>query len=258
MFHRVFIASTVGAAALAAPATALAAQSGPDGGAPAQTPTSVVLHLPQQVRPGQPVMVTARVTALDAVSDPAAPQPRKGGSHGKGAGRQGGGKGHGATKSGAGRKGTGHQGGLGTAHHPVTGEVVFFLDGRAEPPAEISRGLAGERLDIPLGRHTLVAEYTGDSEYESARSAPVTFDLTPGQGDDQGQGFPDGGDDGQGADGQSGYGYGDGQDQYGQGQDGYGQGGYGQGGYGDGQGQDGPGWYAPERGAGGTGTGAAV
>jgi hypothetical protein len=248
MFHRVFVASAISAAALAAPATALAADSGarPGGGA-AQTPTSVVLHLPQHVQPGQPITVTARVSAVDAAQNPGAtPQPGKDGSHGKGPGkgqgRQGGGKGHGTTKSGGHRKGTGHGKGR---RHPVTGEVVFFLDGRAEAPAEIDRGLASEKIDIPLGRHTLVAEYTGDSDHESARSAPVTFDLTPGQPDDgQGQQFQgpagqDNGDDGQD---QGGYGYGqngsgDGQDQYGQGQDTGDQSGPGQ----DAGGQYGPG-----------------
>jgi hypothetical protein len=254
MFHRVILASAVGAAALAAPATALAAASDPTGAAAAQTPTSVVLHLPQRALPGQPVMVTARVAALDAARDPGAPQSGKDGSRSKGKGtvRRGGGKGKGTTKSGAGhRKGTGNgESGAGhgdTRHHPVTGEVVFFLDGRAEPPAEISRGLAGEKLDIPLGRHTLLAEYTGDSEYESARSAPVTFELTAGQPvggqGQQPQGSPDGGD------GQDGYGRGPGG--YGQGQDGYGQDGSDDGQDQGGQGQDdGPGMYAPEQGSG--------
>lgn len=258
MFHRVFVASAISAAAFAAPATALAADSaGPAGGAGAQTPTSVVLHLPQHARPGEPITVTARISALDAAQDPGSTlRPGTGASHGKGHGRGQGheGKGHGTSKSGGHRKGAGHgksgsgQGksgsGQGKGHrHPVTGEVVFFLDGRAETPAQIERGLASEKIDIPLGRHTLVAEYTGDSEYESARSAPVTFELTPGQ-PDGGQGRPapgspvlDGGDDGPGA---GGYGQGqdgsdDGQDQYGRGQDAGDQGGRG------GQGVDVPG-----------------
>jgi hypothetical protein len=254
MFHRVFLASAISAAALAAPATALAADSGPATGTGTQAPTSVVLHLPQHVRAGQPITVTARVTALDAARDPGGAQPGDGGSHGKKGKGKGTGR-HGTTKSGGGhRKGTGHGG---AHHHPVTGEVVFFLDGRAEPPAEVSRGLADEKLDVPLGRHTLVAEYTGDSEYRSARSAPVTFELTAGQPVDgqgqQPQGSPDG--DGAGQD-QGGYG----QDQGGD--DGQDQSGYGQDGSGDGQdqygqGQDGPGMYAPQQGPGAT-AGAAV
>jgi hypothetical protein len=191
MFHRVFAASAIGAAALAAPGTALAATAGAPGGAGAQTPTSIVVHLPEHVRAGQPIPVIARVIALDAVQDPGAPQSGKGGSEGKGHGKSpahpGTGKGHGGTKSGGGhhRKGGGH-GKAGAGHgkghrHAVTGQVVFFLDGRAEPPAELDRGMAGEKIDIPVGRHTLVAEYTGDAQYESARSTPVTFVLTPGQ-----------------------------------------------------------------------------
>lgn len=243
MFHRVFAASAIGAAALAAPGTALAATAGAPGGTGgAQTPTSVVVHLPEHVRAGQPIPVIARVVALDAVQDPgAAPHPGKGGSEGKGHGkspaRPGTGKGHGGTKSGGGHhgKGSGH-GKTGAGHgkdhrHTVTGQVVFFLDGRAEPPAVLDRGLADEKIDIPVGRHTLVAEYTGDAQYESARSVPVTFMLAPGQTTTTTGGFgeqPQGG---------GPVGDGDGQDQDGYGQD---QGGYGQDGA-DGQGSDGQG-----------------
>ena len=266
MFHRVFVASAISAAALAAPATALAATTGNGTAAGgAQTPTSVVLHLPQHAKPGQPITVTARVAALDAAQDPgAAPQPGKGGSpgrgHGTGAGRQGTGKGHGKTKSGVGhRKGTGHgKSGAGHGkgrHHAVTGEVVFFLDGHAEPPAEINRGLASEKIDVPLGHHTLLAEYSGDSVYGSAHSAPVSFELTNGQTDGGlGQQLP-------GAPGLGG-GDNDGQDPSGYGQDGsdkgqdtgdqYGQGQYGQG-QDDAGDQDGPGLDAPDQGLGGQG-----
>jgi hypothetical protein len=229
MFHRVFAASAIGAAALAAPGTALAATAGAPGGA--QTPTSIVVHLPEHVRAGQPTPVIARVIALDAVRDPGAPQSGKDGSegngHGKSPARPGAGKGHGGTKSGGGhhRKGTGH-GKAGAGHgkghrHTVTGQVVFFLDGRAEPPAELDRGMADEKIDIPVGRHTLVAEYTGDAQYESARSTPVTFELAPGQtttttgggfGEQPLGGGPVGDDDGQDQDG-----YGQDQGAYGQG-----------------------------------------
>lgn len=257
MFHRVFAASAIGAAALAAPGTALAATAGAPGGVGAQKPTSIVVHLPEHVRAGQPIPVIARVIALDAVQDPGAPQSGKGGgAEGKSPARPGAGKGHGGAKSGGGhhRKGGGH-GKTGTGHgkghrHAVTGEVVFFLDGHAEPPAELDRGMAGEKIEIPVGRHTLVAEYTGDAQYESARSTPVTFVLAPGQttsttgggfGEQPLGGGPvgDGGDDGQDQDG-----YGQDQGGYGQG-DSDGQGGSAGSGVSDGQGeqagdQDGP------------------
>jgi hypothetical protein len=254
MFHRAFAMSAIGAVALAAPATALAATAG--GAAGAQTPTRVVVHLPEHVRAGQPIPVVARVIALDTARDPGAPQPGRGGSEGKGHGKgtthPGAGKGHGSTKSGGGhhRKGTGH-GKAGSGHgkgygHTVTGEVVFFLDGRAEPPAELEHGLAGEKIDIPVGRHTLVAEYTGDGRYESARSMPVTFELTPGQATPTGGGFGeqpqggDGADEGQSQDGPDGADQG--QEAYGQdGSDGADQGQ-------DAGDQDGPGMGFPDQG----------
>lgn len=247
MFHRVLVASAVGAVALAATATALAADSGGGGGSGAETPTSVVVHLPQHVRAGQPVTVTARVTAQTPDRDQgAAPRPdtdRKGkaGSGGAGHGKgQGGGKGHGKAKGGSHRKGTGHGGGK-ARHQAVTGEVTFFLDGRAEPSAELDRGLASEKIEIPLGRHTLVAAYSGDADHEAARSTPVTFELTPGQtgsGGDQSEPGQDGGQTGSGPDGQDGPSRGgqDGFDGPDQGQYGPGQGGQDQGG----QDQDGP------------------
>jgi hypothetical protein len=205
MFHRVLVASVIGAAALAAPGTALAADSG--GGGDTATPTSVAVHLPTHVRAGQPVTVSARITPQDTAQDPGAgPQP--GGHRGKGHGGTKGGKtgskggvhhhkgtGHGSGH-GAGH-GTGHGKGKGKArHHTVTGEVRFFLDGKAEPPVEVNRDQASEKLEIPLGRHTLVAEYSGDTDYLAARSAPVSFELEPGQvdpGQDEGPGQgPDG------------------------------------------------------------------
>lgn len=174
MFHRVLAASAVGAVALAVPATALAADTGGGGGA---MPTSVAVHLPAHVKAGQPITVTARITPQEAAGRPGA-----GGHHGKGHGTKGvkgtskgvghrkGGGGHGTTR------GTGHG-----RHHAVTGEVRFFLDGKAEPAVEVSRDQASEKLRIPLGRHVLVAEYLGDADYLASRSAPVAFMLEPGQ-----------------------------------------------------------------------------
>lgn len=229
MFHRVLAASAVGAAALAVPATALAAGTG---GAGRALPTSVAVHLPAHVTAGQPVTVTARITP-DAQS---AGSGAQGGHHGKGHGTKGGGKGAG--------HGTGHGKGKakgGARHHAVTGEVRFFLDGRAEPPVEVSRDQASEKLRIPLGRHTLVAEYSGDADYLASRSAPIAFALTPGgQSEDPGQdegpgqgpdGFgpqdpdaPQGPDQGVGQGGQGGWGQDPGQYQGGRGGD---QGGWG-------------------------------
>jgi len=195
MFHRVLAASVVGVAALAVPGTALAAASSGGGGGGA-TPTSVAIHLPTHVRPGAPVTVTARITPQDTAREPVTAQP--GGHRGKGAGGTGGGKG--TAKGGGHRKGAGHGSGSGTGsghghgkgkarHQAVGGEVRFFLDGKAEPPVEVNRDQASEQLRIPLGRHTLLAEYSGDAEHLAARSAPVSFELAPGQ-DGPGLGNP--------------------------------------------------------------------
>jgi PAX-interacting protein 1 len=215
MFHRVLAASVIGAAALAVPGTALAADSG--GGGDTATPTSVAIHLPAHVQPGEPVTVTARITPQGTAQEPGTGPMQPGGHRGKGhSGTKGGKSGskgghhHKGTGHGAGH-GTGHGSGHGTGHgvghgkgkgrhHTVTGEVRFFLDGKAEPPVEVSRDQASEKLEIPLGRHTLVAEYSGDADYLAARSAPVSFELAPGQGDQgQGQGQDEG--PGQGPDG---------------------------------------------------------
>ena len=204
MFHRVLAASVVGAAALAVPCTALAADSGGGGGA--ATPTRIAVHLPAHVRPGEPVTVTARIIPQEAAQDTGAgqrPEGRrgkaggsgngsgrgaaKGGGHHRGAGHgTGHGVGHGAGH-GAGR-GSGHGSGHGknrnrAGHQAVTGEVRFFLDGKAEPPVTVNRDLASEKLQIPLGRHVLVAEYSGDADYLASHSAPVAFELAPGQQD---------------------------------------------------------------------------
>ena len=187
MFHRVLAASAVGAAALAVPATALAADTG-GGGRGAATPTSVAVHLPAHVMAGQPVTVSARITPQDEAegTGPGTQDGRHGKSHGtKGGGHRPGpvhGTGHGKGKGGKGKGGTGK-----ARRHAVTGEVRFLLDGKAEPPVEVSRDQASEKLRIPLGRHTLVAEYSGDADHLASRSAPVAFDLAPGQTVDPGQ-----------------------------------------------------------------------
>jgi hypothetical protein len=193
MFHRVLAASVIGAAAMAVPATAMAADSGGGGGA--ATPTSVAVHLPAHVRAGEPVTVSARIIPQDAAQEPGTgimrPGGHKGADHGGTKGGKSGKAGKGTAKGG-GHKGAGHGTGRGkgksrAGHHAVTGEVRFFLDGKAESPVEVSRDQASEKLEIPLGRHTVVAEYSGDADYLAARSAPVSFELTPGQVGDPGQ-----------------------------------------------------------------------
>jgi len=80
MFHRVLASSVIGAAALAAPMTAMAADVGGGGGASpgAETPTAIVVHLPKHVDADEPVTVSARVTPQPAAQAPSGKQPRKG------------------------------------------------------------------------------------------------------------------------------------------------------------------------------------
>lgn len=174
MFHRVLASSVIGAAALAAPVTAMAADSGGGGGSGAEpAPTAIVLHLPKHVQAGQPVVVSARVSTPQAAAD-------QGGKDGKGA--DGPGKGAGKHKgAGHGKTGKKHHKGSAKRRHKVTGKVEFLLDGKPEPPVEVSHGRASEKIEIPIGRHTLVAQYSGDDEHLASKSDPVTFELKAAQ-----------------------------------------------------------------------------
>ena len=184
MFHRVLATSIIGAAALAAPVTALAADTGGGGGGGGAEPmpTAVVVHLPKHVEAGEPVTVSARVTArTDAESDgeqsgKGQDKPSQGddqdGRHGTGGGH------HRHKGTGHGKKKTKHHK---ARRHALTGKVSFVLDGKPEPAVEVNRGRASEKIEIPVGRHTIVAEYSGDADYLAAKSDPVTFELTPGQ-----------------------------------------------------------------------------
>ena len=222
MFHRVLVTSVIGAAALAAPVTAMAADVGcgaGSGGGGAETPTAIVVHLPKHVEPGEPVTVTARITPRPADQAPTGAQSGKD-QAGKGEGQKGKHKdgGQGDAQQGKddgkdtkgdepgkegkgghhGRKGAGHgkkkhhrKGSGRGRRHAVTGEVEFFLDGKPQPPVEVSRDQASEKIQIPLGRHTVFAEYSGDGNFEPAKSAPVAFELA---NDPDGQGAQPGDD----------------------------------------------------------------
>jgi len=182
MFHRVLATSVIGAAALAVPVTAMAADSGGGGGSGAEpAPTAIVLHLPKHVEAGRPVVVTARVSTPQAAAD-------QGGKDGKGADQPGQGSGKQHKGAGHGKKGKKHHKGSAKRRHKVTGKVEFLLDGKPEPPVEVSHGRASEKIEIPIGRHTLVAQYSGDDEHLASKSAPVAFELKAAQ---DGQDGPD-------------------------------------------------------------------
>ncbi len=185
MFHRVLATSVIGAAALAVPVTAMAADSGGGGGSGAEpAPTAIVLHLPKHVEAGRPVVVTARVSTPQAAAD----QGGKDGKDGKGADQPGQGSGKQHKGAGHGKKGKKHHKGSAKRRHKVTGKVEFLLDGKPEPPVEVSHGRASEKIEIPIGRHTLVAQYSGDDEHLASKSAPVAFELKAAQ---EGQDGPD-------------------------------------------------------------------
>lgn len=208
MFHRAFAVSVIGTAALVAPVAAMAADTG--SGATGETATSVVVHLPQRAQPGEPFTVTARITPRDGVATPGGPQdpdfpgdsadapdstPEQPGALPQarsGTGTDGGqtgtvkGKGKGKSKGTGHRKGTGRKGKGKTRRPALTGEVTFFVDGKAQPPVEVTRDQASEQISVPLGRHTISAEYSGDDHFEGADSPTVTFALT--DGDQRGDG----------------------------------------------------------------------
>lgn len=189
MFHRVLATSVIGAAALAAPAAAMAADTGGGGGGGAEPlPTAVVVHLPKHVEAGQPVTVTARVSTEKTAAEGGKGDDQPG-KAGKGKGHKGAGHHHKGTGHGKKGKGRKHHKGKGR-RHKVTGKVEFFLDGKPEPPVEISHGRASEKIEIPVGRHTIVAEYSGDDQHLAAKSDPVTFQLSAGQDDQDGPHAP--------------------------------------------------------------------
>ncbi|WP_157436569.1 Ig-like domain-containing protein [Actinospica robiniae] len=206
MFHRAVAVSVIGTAALVAPVAAMAADTG--GGTTGETATSVVVHLPQSAQPGEPFTVTARITPRDGVATPGSPQdpdfpgdsagapdstpeqpgatPETRSGTGADGSQTGTVKGKGKSKGTGHRKGTGRRKGKGKTRRPaLTGEVTFIVDGKAQPPVEVTRDQASEQISVPLGRHTISAEYSGDDHFEGADSPTVAFALTDGseQGD---------------------------------------------------------------------------
>ena len=207
MFHRAFAVSVIGTAALVAPVAAMAADTG--GGAADETATSVVIHLPQHAQPGEPFTVTARIVPRDSAATPGTPDdpdfpgdsadapdstPDQPGGMPEARsvavtddGWSGAVSGKGKTKGGGHHKGKGHRKGKGKGkRHVMTGEVRFFLDGKAQPPVEVARDQASEQIKVPLGRHTISAEYSGDAHFEGADSPKVTFTLTDDNQQDDG------------------------------------------------------------------------
>jgi hypothetical protein len=220
MFHRALAVSVIGTVALAAPVAAMAAAAGGGSTGETATTVVIHLPrraqpgepftVTAQVVPRDDTGVSGSPDGSDGSADstddsadapdtaPDPDQPAAGmavaaaatmGATGTGA--TGTGDGQGGTVHGKGKakaKGTGHHKGTGhkgkgktkPKRHAVTGEVSFTLDGKAMPPIEVARDQASEQISVPLGRHTISAEYSGDSHFEGADSTTVTFALTDG------------------------------------------------------------------------------
>lgn len=169
-FTRALVISTISGLAVA-PAIALAADTGSN--APASTVTT--LSTPKTAHSGHSFTLSARVMPSAAPSEKSAPDEesvldtKKGGKGKKGGTTVKRGKGKGKGK-GAGKK-------PGKRHDAETGSVTFTIDGKTLKPVRLSHGRADEKVDLPEGKHTATASYSGDDNYRSSDSAPITFTV---------------------------------------------------------------------------------
>jgi hypothetical protein len=168
-FTRALVISTISGLAVA-PAIALAADTGSN--APASTVTT--LSAPKSAHSGHSFMLSARVMPSAATPEHAAQDEesvldsKKGGGKGKKGGttvKKGKGKGKGAGKK------------PGKRHDAETGSVTFTIDGKTFKPVRLSHGRAEEKIELPEGKHTATASYSGDDNYRSSDSAPITFTV---------------------------------------------------------------------------------
>jgi len=165
-FTRALVISTISGLAVA-PAIALAADTGSK--APASTVTT--LTAPKSAHSGHSFTLSARVMPSAAPSEKAAEEEEsvldtKKGGKGK--------KGGTTVKKGKG-KGKGKK--PGKRHNAETGSVTFTVDGKTLKPVKLSHGRADEKIELPEGKHTATAYYSGDDNYDSSDSAPITFTV---------------------------------------------------------------------------------
>ena len=167
-FTRALVISTITGLAVA-PAIALAA----DTGSSAAASTVTTLNAPKSAHSGHSFTLSARVTPSAAPSEKAEQDEEsvldtKKGGKGK--------KGGTTVKKGKGKgKGTGKK--HGKRHSSETGSVTFTVDGKTLKPVPLTRGRADEKIDLPAGNHTAAASYSGDDNYLSSDSAPITFTV---------------------------------------------------------------------------------
>jgi len=169
-FTRALVISTISGLAVA-PAIALAADTGSN----AAASTVTTLSAPKTMQSGHSFMLSAKVAPSAAPAEDSAPDEEsvfdtKKGGKGK--------KGGTTVKKGKG-KGKGKGGGKqhGKRHSAETGSVTFTIDGKTLKPVQLSRGRADEKIDLPAGKHTATASYSGDDNYRSSESAPITFTV---------------------------------------------------------------------------------
>lgn len=171
-FTRALVISTITGLAIA-PAVALAADTGSN--APASTVTT--LSAPKNMQSGHSFTLSARVAPSAAPSTESAQDEesvldaKKGGKGKKGGTTVKKGKGRGKGKG----KGTGKK--HGKRPNSETGSVTFTVDGKTLKAVPLSRGRASEKVDLPAGEHTATASYSGDGNYLSSDSAPITFTV---------------------------------------------------------------------------------
>lgn len=170
---RAIMLTAVGGLALA-PAIACAASGGTDTGTADAPPATTVTQLttPKDPQANEMFTLSAKVTPEESGTTQAPPKAghaKKPGGDGKGTGTKGKSKGKGG-------KGKGAKGGH-KRHAAETGKVTFTVDGKAQSPVQLARGRASEKLELPSGKHTVSASYSGDQNYTASQSAPVTFTV---------------------------------------------------------------------------------
>jgi hypothetical protein len=178
VFTRALMLTAVGGLVLA-PAAAFA----DTGGAAATAPPSMTvtqLSPPKDPQANQKFTLSARVspeTADKPGPSAHADSANEGASNHDTKSTDPTGKGKGKGKSGKGKTGKG-RGTRPKRRVAETGAVTFTVDGKALPPIQLSRGRASEQLELPSGKHTVTASYSGDENYTASQSAPVTFAVS--------------------------------------------------------------------------------
>jgi Bacterial Ig-like domain (group 3) len=173
--HRLLVTAAVGGIAVL-PTLAFAADASP--GDQPQMSTTITVGTPKHAPIDGETSLTARITAADTDGDTGtdgeAGKPRLSARSDAG---------QGDSDDSTAKKGKGHKkkakGGHHQKHHAAeTGTVTFTVDGKAQPPIQVERDHATEKIQLSPGNHTVAATYSGDGHYRASRSIPVTFSVS--------------------------------------------------------------------------------